>query len=263
MTSKLTLLRQKLNLTQIEFSKETEIPQPTLSRHEKNNTVPYDFLDVLYNKYNVNLNWLIADADNMFNINENVANSQGVEQISKHLNTLSKFITRTNLLHGILDTHFLHYNDNKLGNKDQIYFMAFSERQFKDLKDSVIEYFLSAKRDYIFIDCKNKTYSEIMLSILNFKNIETHKKMTNYDIHQEIADLLLNNNIVIIFQELSKSKIGRVENCFRGLIKTIDDAHFKKIIPKASLIFLDYPAFLEKHYEYIGGYLTTNLISSP
>jgi hypothetical protein len=71
---------------------------------------------------------------------------------------------------------------------------------------------------------------------------------------------LIEKERILIIKGLSASRIPYKVNTFRGIIKTLDDAHLKDEYPKTDIIFIDYAAFLEKNYSQIGPYLSTNVI---
>lgn len=64
--------------------------------------------------------------------------------------------------------------------------------------------------------------------------------------------------IIIDFSKMKGTTPDRIGHV-RSFIKTLDDAHFKDIQPKADLIFVDYASFLQEAWESIGIYL--NILS--
>ncbi len=61
--------RHVLGMTQDEFAKELAVSKPTYVRYEAGEMMPKaGFLTALINKFNVNLNWLLAGEGDMFRI---------------------------------------------------------------------------------------------------------------------------------------------------------------------------------------------------
>ncbi len=229
--------------------------QATLSRHEKKGTIPYELLFILNENFNINLNWLISGKGSMI-LSEN-DNNLNLERIKRGINSLKK---RGNI--GVLNTIIENnvYFSELVENPKQMYFMALSKKGIDSLLETTIKYLKDEKRKYLVIECENKSIFEIMKDILNKSEICFSEKDTKADLYDKIEELLYYKEFVLIFKELSKSKTPNIVNYFRGLIKILDDAHFRKIQPLAHIIFLDYPEFLKRHIDHIFPYLDTNLI---
>jgi hypothetical protein len=84
------------------------------------------------------------------------------------------------------------------------------------------------------------------------------QQKTVYEAHKALREWLLRTDKVLILQGLSKLKATKRDKIrlARGLIKTLDDAHFENIVPASDLIFVDYPSFLENEWDNVGAYLT-------
>ena len=64
---KLQKIRKKLNLSQEEFATQTNITYRAYTSYERGDRKPsFEFLENLVLKYNVNLNWLIANSGEPF-----------------------------------------------------------------------------------------------------------------------------------------------------------------------------------------------------
>ncbi len=139
-------------------------------------------------------------------------------------------------------------------NPDSIFLIGFIDEHFNDLEKNTKQALKSLKKTYKFINCKGKTFREIV------QDIKGVKYPTEHDAMVSLKDIQLNSNLVIVFRELSKAKLYREKYLyFRGLIKHLDDAHYKNIQPKSDLIFIDSASFLERHFEEIGLYLVYNI----
>lgn len=269
MKSRIYLLRKKLGLSQIEFARELNISQATLSRHERNDTLPYEFLDTIHKRFNVDLNWLVAghgdilkiDGDTL-KINDDVLkNNDKMEKMQNYFfRTASK--RNKNLLADIIDTHFIFNVVTKRQNRNQLYFMALEENGINRIAEKV-RFFLENseyRKKHILLYCNEKTEKEILLLIAKYLKMPMTKNIEITYFFNVFKEALYYDDKVFVFVELSKSKIKNVEGLYRSIIKIIDDAHFKDISPQSNIIFIDYASFLEKHYDYIGTYLDTNLI---
>ena len=64
---KLKKLRKKLNLSQEEISTQTGISYRAYTSYERGDRKPsFEFLEAISTKYNVNLNWFIANKGDIF-----------------------------------------------------------------------------------------------------------------------------------------------------------------------------------------------------
>lgn len=78
---KLKEIRKSLSYTQDEMALALAIPVRTYSSYERNeNNPPYSMLQNLCNKYEVNLNWFIANVGEMFNKQQPSVNDFELEQ---------------------------------------------------------------------------------------------------------------------------------------------------------------------------------------
>ena len=72
--NRLHKIRKKLRLSQEEIADETSITYRAYTSYERGDRKPsFEFLVKLVEKYNVNLNWLIAGKGEMFLSNQNFA----------------------------------------------------------------------------------------------------------------------------------------------------------------------------------------------
>jgi hypothetical protein len=135
------------------------------------------------------------------------------------------------------------------------YIVCYHQDQFDTNTQEVVKAVEWEGRTPVLINAADKTYKQIG------ELITGSPQQSNYKSSQKIKETLLQSDEVYVFQGISKmkgttpDKIGHV----RSFIKTLDDAHFKDIQPKADLIFVDYASFLQEAWESIGIYL--NILS--
>ncbi len=105
-------------------------------------------------------------------------------------------------------------------------------------------------RPGLILDFEGKTLRQIGHS-LPLGGCGTYQKL-----YSHLTRLLLHSDYVIVVKGLSRSQIRTDKIDFaRGLIKTLDDAHFHNIVPSADLVFVDYASFLQQAWTSIGSYL--------
>lgn len=64
---KIKIVREELGFSQVDFSKELDIPQPYLSSMEAGKKgVTLKFCTLLMRKFNVNVNWILSGSSDMF-----------------------------------------------------------------------------------------------------------------------------------------------------------------------------------------------------
>lgn len=257
MNNRMSLLRKELGLSQTEFANEIGATQATISRHEKKNTIPYELLNTINEKFKINLNWLVLGKGEMFEQSMNLVTDT---RIKDYFNKLKKR-KNNELLSEILEMTFIENHLIKNGqNPDQIYFNGINKSELTNLECYCIQYLNMINRKYIILECEELTINQILQEILNKLEIEIEKKTDNW-LSKRFYDVLYFQDLVIIFKELSTSRTKNIEVFFREFIKILDDAHLKNIKPRADLIFIDYPSFYEKNQELISSYLKTNIIS--
>ncbi len=88
---RLTRFRFKLDKTIEEMSNELEMVKSNISRYERDITKPsVAFLEMLTQKYQVNLNWLVADIGNMFLTEQDFEKIEVVENLTQKFLEVSK-----------------------------------------------------------------------------------------------------------------------------------------------------------------------------
>lgn len=149
--------------------------------------------------------------------------------------------------------HSLFYNNHerlKGSNPNAGFIQTFNERQINSVLSRTEEALKWLNRRYIIIDCRDKTIKEVGA------NLPYEKCNSFYDFFKLLQYYLLETNHVLVFKELSKSKITRnLSDLTRSIIKINDDAHIKGITPLSDILFIDYPSFLQKAWENIGLYM--------
>jgi len=90
---RLKLIRKALHMTQDEFSTILQVSKPTISRYETGDRCPdAEFLQILLNQYNVNVNWLLGGESPMFldeySDNRPVSSLENYEEIKELLEML-------------------------------------------------------------------------------------------------------------------------------------------------------------------------------
>ncbi|EED1095391.1 TPA: hypothetical protein J1222_000999 [Escherichia coli] len=137
-------------------------------------------------------------------------------------------------------------------NMQSIYLPAFCAAQFSSTETSVVNALKSLGRHFILVDAWGKSERDIYSAIIgkSVKTISLGWRATR-------EQLLLNDTIVVL-SGISQSTINKKVGFVRGLIKTLDDAHFENIIPAGNLIFIDSPSFLEKNWDVIGAYFAVS-----
>lgn len=149
--------------------------------------------------------------------------------------------------------HSLFYKNHqrlKGTNPNSGYISIFDKKQIDSVVKSTEDALKWIGRRYIIIDGNGKNLRQLGHSF----PYETCRTFSEF--HSIIKRFLLESDQVIVFKELSLSKI-QIEkaNIVRSFIKILDDAYLKSIAPSADLIFIDHASFLEKSWEHIGLYL--------
>ncbi|EKE03528.1 MAG: hypothetical protein ACD_20C00191G0005 [uncultured bacterium] len=79
--NRLKQVRQNKKLTVEEFSQIVNIPARTLGGYEREERKPpLEFLEILKNKFNVNINWLLTSEGEMFIKNESIHSLQELKE---------------------------------------------------------------------------------------------------------------------------------------------------------------------------------------
>jgi hypothetical protein len=160
-----------------------------------------------------------------------------------------------NYLEAFLNYSFLLNKKVDCGiNPDSIYLAGFTEDHIEHLKNSALEIISETGRPILAVDCAGYTWRQAVSSAVHaeFK--------TNAEAYGYLERIQTETNSVLVLTGLSRCKVRAPYGYARGLIKNIDDAHFKNIFPESDLIFIDYASFLEKHWDYIGSYLRVNTL---
>jgi len=149
-----------------------------------------------------------------------------------------------------LFVHCLFQQNELQDNPNSGFVMAFDlkqmDRAMKQLEDAV----RWTGRVPLILDARDRTFCQLADVMTN------HIHRTRQDAYNGFRRMLLETDKVIVIRELSASKLGADKpGKARSLIKILDDAHFDGVTPRASLIFLDYAAFLQKAWRKIGIYL--------
>lgn len=137
-------------------------------------------------------------------------------------------------------------------NVQSIYLPALCATQVKSTEISVVEALDSLGRHFVLVDARGKSERDIYCAIIGKPVKTTHQGW------RETKEQLLSDSTVIVLSGISQSMISRKAAIVRGLIKTLDDAHFNDVIPEGNVIFIDSPSFLEKHWDTIGPYLAVS-----
>lgn len=139
-------------------------------------------------------------------------------------------------------------------NPNSIYLAGINKTHIDDLADDAKNILACANMSYHFLDASQLTLHQLYKSIANLND-------SFYDdLYEGVTKTLYEMNQVFIIKNISKLKSrDRVLIC-RELIKILDDAHLKGVHPRADLIFVDSAVFLEKNYNTIGNYLSTNIL---
>ena len=149
--------------------------------------------------------------------------------------------------------HSLFYNNHerlKGSNPNAGFIQIFNECQNNSILNRTEEALKWLNRRYIILDCKDKSIKEIGT------NLPYEKCNSFFDFYKSIQYYLLQTDYVLVFKELSKSKITRNKSDLsRSIIKINDDAHIKGIIPLSDILFIDHASFLQKAWENIGLYI--------
>jgi len=108
-----------------------------------------------------------------------------------------------------------------------------------------------ADRQVAFVDARGKTLREATQEICGYRPDPGHGACFH-----ALEDVLLHQDRVVVVRELSHLRTSfRKPALARAPIKTLDDAHFSGIRPRADLIFIDYAAVLQRWWDDIGPYL--------
>jgi len=151
--------------------------------------------------------------------------------------------------------------NKKTENPNIIFVYDFTQKGL-DRAEGMFQKILTNK-NHIIVDASGLTsYGQLLKEILG-KEKETGRD-TNFKLHHDLIDLMLNNDVILIIKNMSLSKITRSGDCIRSIFKIMDDAwdmkNIKKagimchLMPKSSLIILDFPSYLEKNANIFGDY---------
>ncbi|MFO7751353.1 MAG: hypothetical protein R6V54_14795 [Desulfobacteraceae bacterium] len=149
--------------------------------------------------------------------------------------------------------HSLFYNNHerlKGSNPNTGFIQIFNEKQIESIVGRTKDALEWLGRNFIIVECKDKGIREIGRQL-------PFDKCNNYnDFYKLIQYALLKTDYVLVFKELSKSKVTiNKSEIARSIIKINDDAHFKSIFPQSDILFIDYASFLEKSWEDLGPYI--------
>ena len=231
------------NASMLEFSKKHGIHKSTLVRYEKEETSPdANFLADLCRTYGVNPAWILLGEL------QNKEASGGAEEYH------DRWASFRYIHSMILDT-FKQNKENERRISHAIYLAYLSEQHKDSLIDVSISVSLSLNRINHVVYCKDKTLIEIAEDLTE----DSYKK--KYDAYSAISEVLINNDDVFVFCDLSKSKDEDNKGLYRSIIKTICKSPFDTKTPRADVVFLDSPSFLERHWEGLGIYLSTNILN--
>lgn len=154
----------------------------------------------------------------------------------------------------ILDTFKRNKRDKK-HNAFAVFLAYLDEQQKESLLDVSLSVALLQERTHHVIHCKEKTLMEIA------EDITESTFRTRYDAFCAISDVLINNDEVFVFCDLSKIKDNDKKGFHRAIIKEIERDALDEKISQSDVIFLDSPSFLEKNWESLGVYLSTNILN--
>ncbi len=221
------------------FAAMHSIHKSTLIRYEKEETSPdASFLADLCRKYMLNAGWLLL--------------GQGSKE--KILDDRDRWVSFHYVHSMILDT----FEHNKRSGRRIVLatFLAyFSEQQKNSLIDVSLSAALSLERMHHVINCEDKTLIEIA------EDLTKNNYRTKHDAFCAMSDILIENDNVYIFCDLSKSKDTNNKEFYKMIIRAIEKGHLDKKTPKSDIIFLDSPSFLEKHWASLGVYFKTNILN--
>jgi len=149
--------------------------------------------------------------------------------------------------------HTMFYSNHKTRegeNPNAGFVLVFDPEKVESIVKRTEDALIWLGRRYLILDFEGKTLRQIGES-LPLANCGTYQKL-----YSRLFYLLLHTNYVIVIKGLSRSQIRTDKIDFaRGLIKTLDDAHFDNIVPSADLVFVDYATFLQQAWTSIGSYL--------
>lgn len=232
---KLEEVREDKGLTKKGFS---EVLKVAPQYYTKLKNIDNPSINLLKNlkKYdkNINIDWFISDIGAMYLL-DNIKTNCGIYESIKYI---------------IQDTYKENLNNE---NPDSIYLCGITASALNHYEDIVINVLNELGKSYINVDAKDKTMS------MFYKSFGVEGNL--YENATTIYNDLLYKDRYVIIKNLSKSKISKADSICREFIKRVDDAPLiEKVYAKGSLIFIDYPSFLEKHNEKLGYLLRSNCI---
>ncbi len=142
-----------------------------------------------------------------------------------------------------------HFLENRLcdQNPDGVFFFYFNDRQKDQHERIVLEILRRLGRETVTVECTGLTARDI------------YRKASNTDGNTRTAceafeRMLLNENVALVFKDISRSKMSHRAEFVRSLLKIGDDAHFHGYRPVSDVVFIDAASFLEKGWDSISPY---------
>ena len=99
----------------------------------------------------------------------------------------------------------------------------------------------------------------ILVDCTGLSAMEIYRRVSGTNGNTEVAykaceTVLLNDNVAVVFKDISQSKISHRAGFARSLLKIGDDAHFQDYRPVSDVIFVDSASFLHNGWDLIAPY---------
>ncbi len=134
-------------------------------------------------------------------------------------------------------------------NPQAAFLAAWADHQIDRLAERAQKASQQLGRKPVVVDAAHKTPLSLYSDIAGgeFRSIN--------DAAEIVADMLYNDDVVLIIKAISRLKDNGKGRHARWIAKVIDDAHFDRVHPKGDIVFVDCASFLEKSYRVLGPYV--------
>lgn len=142
----------------------------------------------------------------------------------------------------ILNLFEMNSNTNNL---DTCFVVCFNQNEVATKAEDILRILEKNNCKSLLIDVNDMSIKDLNSSVENYG-----LHLSKNDFYSKIKYILLETDMAVVIKNWSLSKSKAIDDQYaRGLMKILDDAHFKDIYPKSNLIFVDYASYLEKYYD--------------
>jgi len=223
-------IRENNDLTKKDFSeKYLNIKNTNYSAVLKGKNINGELSKVLYEKFNINLNWLIGGVGDMYNHDKDLDRPCNLITLAR--NAISFVLA-----------------DEKHSptSKFSVLFGTMTKKSIETYERVSTYYLDEINHPYKVIDAVGLTFPQFLEKFGVKDPVELKKKV--YE-----------KNTVWIIKGLSLSKIDNLEDFYNEILILIESAFIEGVSPKGNFIFIDYASYFEKYEELLSSNYVGNL----